>query len=105
MNEEQLMQKLMVSKAIMNKSDNLKRGELSNQPQSMVQDFDIPQARYNIPQEFMQEQTQQPYGLFHLVLPSMHLDVVIHQIQPLLFHLYIQRHLISVTILLTWLRR
>jgi len=61
MNEEQLMQRLMVSKAIMNKSDNLKRGDVSTQPQSLVQDFDIPQARYNIPQEFVQEQTQQPY--------------------------------------------
>ena len=64
MNEHDLMQKLMVSKAIMNKSDGIKRGDAINvnQPQSMVQDFNIPQARYNIPSEFVQEQTtNQPY--------------------------------------------
>lgn len=64
MNEHDLMQKLMVSKAIMNKSDGIKRGDAVNvnQPQSMVQDFEVPQARYNIPSEFVQEQTtNQPY--------------------------------------------
>lgn len=59
------MQKLMISKAIMDKTDGIKRGDAPSQslPQSMVQEFDVPQAKYNIPQEFMSEQSiqQQPY--------------------------------------------
>ena len=60
---EQLMQKLMNSKAIMDKMDS---GTVSNKrsaPQQMIEEFDIPQAKYNIPQEFLQEQSQQnvPY--------------------------------------------
>jgi hypothetical protein len=62
---DQLMQKLMISKAIMDKTDGMKRGDSPSQslPQSMVQEFDVPQAKYNIPQEFMSEQnsSQQPY--------------------------------------------
>jgi hypothetical protein len=62
---DQLMQKLMISKAIMDKTDNIKRGDIPSNslPQSMVQEFDVPQAKYNIPQEFMSEQKspQQPY--------------------------------------------
>lgn len=62
---DQLMQKLMISKAIMDKTDGIKRGDAPSQslPQSMIQEFDIPQAKYNIPQEFMSEQnsSQQPY--------------------------------------------
>jgi hypothetical protein len=61
---DQLMQKLMISKAIMDKTDGIKRGEVQGNslPQSMVQEFDVPQAKYNIPQEFMSEQsTQQPF--------------------------------------------
>ena len=57
------MQKLMISKAIMDKSDGIRRGESSNAslPQSMVQEFDAPQAKYNIPQEYLAEQNfQQP---------------------------------------------
>lgn len=59
------MQKLMISKAIMDKTDGIKRGEGKDQslPKSMIQEFDVPQAKYNIPQEFMSEQNtqQQPY--------------------------------------------
>lgn len=62
---DQLMQKLMISKAIMDKTDGIKRGESRDQslPKSMIQEFDVPQAKYNIPQEFMSEQNspQQPY--------------------------------------------
>lgn len=62
---DQLMQKLMISKAIMDKTDGIKRGEGKDQslPKSMIQEFDVPQAKYNIPQEFMSEQnnSQQPY--------------------------------------------
>ena len=62
---EQLMDKLMKAKAIMNKSDDIKRGDIprSSSPQSMVQDFNVPNVKYNIPSEFMQESTtpQQPF--------------------------------------------
>jgi hypothetical protein len=58
---EDLIQKLMISKQIMDKSDNIKRGDVRNISESNfssspeIQDFNIPQASYNIPQEFMTE--------------------------------------------------
>jgi len=62
---EDLLQKLMISKKIMEKSDNIKRGDTQGiTEQSMVsrnvqvQDFDIPQPTYNIPQELMNETRQ-----------------------------------------------
>ena len=59
---EQLMQKLMMSKAIMDRHDTMKRGGgQSSNSTPEIQNFDMPQAKYNIPQEFLQEQTQQPY--------------------------------------------
>lgn len=54
---DQLMQKLMKSKAIMDVTNNIKRGSNSdNLPMSMVQNFDVPAAKYNIPEEFLSEQ-------------------------------------------------
>ena len=63
---DQLMDKLIKSKAIMDRHDGMKRSnsvsESSYSSMPMSQDFDIPQAKYNIPQEFLQEQqVQQPY--------------------------------------------
>jgi hypothetical protein len=65
MNENDLMSRLVASKAIMDnpkftKSNNSMNGGL---PPTSLQDFDIPQARYNIPQEFLQESqpVNQPY--------------------------------------------
>lgn len=60
---DQLMQKLINSKAIMDKLDETKGSPKKSLPQSMVEDFSVPQAKYNIPQEFLQEQptTNQPY--------------------------------------------
>jgi hypothetical protein len=61
---EQLMQKLAVSKAIMDKQDEIKRGDVRNSSFSpnLIEDYNIPQAKYNIPQEFLQEQpVNQPY--------------------------------------------
>jgi len=65
MNENDLMSRLSASKAIMDspkfgKSNNTMSGGL---PPTSLQDFDIPQAKYNIPQEYLQEQpqVQQPY--------------------------------------------
>lgn len=56
---DQLMQKLMMSKAIMDKSDRINRG--TAQPQvninpSMLQEFDTPQAKYNIPENLIEGQ-------------------------------------------------
>jgi hypothetical protein len=55
---EQLMQKLMMSKAIMDKSDQIKRsGTLPMSTSLSVQNFDVPESKYNIPQEFLGENT------------------------------------------------
>jgi hypothetical protein len=60
-----LMQKLAMSnvREIMNQTTTPRRADTSSH---MVQEFDMPQAKYNIPQEFLQEQPsmgqgQQPY--------------------------------------------
>jgi len=60
-----LMQKLAMSnvREIMNQTSTPRRDDT---PSHMVQEFDMPQAKYNIPQEFLQEQPsmgqgQQPY--------------------------------------------
>jgi hypothetical protein len=60
---DQLMQKLVASKAIMDKMDGTKSSSRQSLPQNMVEQFDIPQAKYNIPQEFLQESPQinQPF--------------------------------------------
>jgi hypothetical protein len=59
-----LMQKLAMSnaKALMNQTDIPRR--MGSSSQSMVQEFDIPNVKYNIPQEYLQEnpqQSSQPY--------------------------------------------
>ena len=55
MNENQLLQKLAISKQIMDIHNgtprNQVKGEYSETP--IVQDFKVPSANYNIPQEFM----------------------------------------------------
>lgn len=61
---DQLLQKLMISKKIMDKHNEMGRGTSisNNLPQhSSLQEFDMPQAKYNIPSEFLQEQRQSPY--------------------------------------------
>lgn len=59
-NENDLIQKLMVSKAIMDKHNNTPRtGNNLNITTPMVQDYEAPQAKYNLPQEFMQESVTQ----------------------------------------------
>ena len=65
MNESDLMSRLVASKAIMDspkfaKSNNTMSGGL---PPTSLQEFDMPQAKYNIPQEFLQESPSpnQPY--------------------------------------------
>jgi len=58
MNEQELMQKLALSKAIMDKSETIKKGSL---PPTSLQEFNMPEARYNIPQDILVESNQQPY--------------------------------------------
>lgn len=62
---DQILQKLMKSKAIMEASDNIKRGTVSdssiNVNMNTVKEFDVPNAKYNIPQEFLQETNNTPY--------------------------------------------
>jgi hypothetical protein len=65
MNENDLMSRLVASKAIM---DNPKFAKTRNSmndglPPTSLQEFDMPQAKYNIPQEFLQESqpVNQPY--------------------------------------------
>lgn len=59
---EDFLQKLVKSKALMDATNNIKRGESKNFPEQNIVDFDVPQARYNIPQEFLQEnEIQKPY--------------------------------------------
>jgi hypothetical protein len=64
-----LMQKLAMSnaKALMNQTDSPRRTDSSSQ--SMVQQFDIPNVKYNIPQEFLQENPQQPSQPYLSSLP------------------------------------
>ena len=65
---DNLMQKLMISKAIMDKTNGMTKSDIRdiNRPSNMMENFDSPQIKYNIPQEFLQEQpsspqTNQPY--------------------------------------------
>jgi len=64
MNEQELMQKLALSKAIMDKSEGIKRTGTPSLPSTSLQEFSMPNARYNIPQDMLMEQPQsqqQPY--------------------------------------------
>jgi hypothetical protein len=66
MNEQELMQKLAISKAIMDKSEGIQRGASSHSslPSTSLQEFSLPNAKYNIPQDMLMEQPQsqqQPY--------------------------------------------
>lgn len=56
------MEKLMVSKAIMDKSDGIKKTGNGGLPPTSLQQFDTPDAKFNIPQEFMSEM-KSPSGL------------------------------------------
>jgi hypothetical protein len=59
-NENDLIQKLMVSKAIMDKHNNIPRANDNlNMTMPTVENYEAPQAKYNLPQEFMQESVTQ----------------------------------------------
>jgi hypothetical protein len=53
--ENDLMQKLVKSKAIMDKHNTMGRGNASPMPPMEGQNFDIPNARYNIPDDILAE--------------------------------------------------
>lgn len=54
---DQLLAKLANAKKIMDKTEGIKRGDVrqTSNFNTTVQNFDMPQAKYNIPQEFLQE--------------------------------------------------
>jgi len=54
--ENDLIQKLLVSKKIMEKHDTIGRGNLPGSSMPMVEDFQPVNAGYNIPQELLSEQ-------------------------------------------------
>jgi len=56
MNEQELMQKLALSKAIMNKTESIKRGSVTEtmSPSIGVEDFPVSDIKYNIPQELLE---------------------------------------------------
>jgi len=57
MNENDLISKLMVSKKIMEKHDTIGRGKASNTiiDKPEVETYEAPSAKYNLPQEFINE--------------------------------------------------
>jgi hypothetical protein len=64
--ENDLMQKLMISKKIMDKHNDMERGNSRNINMNsesfsspMVESYEAPVAKYNIPQEFQQQAPQQ----------------------------------------------
>jgi hypothetical protein len=63
MMDEQFLQKLMLSKAIMDKTEGTKRNSLPQREyyNEETEEYSIPQAKYNIPQDLLSEQVpQQP---------------------------------------------
>ena len=62
---DRLMEKLALSKAIMDKAEGIKNTNSMSGglPPTSLQQFDVPSAKYNIPAEFLQEsqQVNQPY--------------------------------------------
>ena len=62
MNENDLVSRLVASKAIMDSPKFNKSTNSMNQglPPTSLQEFDMPNVKYNIPQEFLQESPQAP---------------------------------------------
>jgi hypothetical protein len=67
---EQLMQKLMMSKAIMDKSDQIKRSNGISIPNISVDNYDAPVAKYNLPTEFVQENQTRPVSSSPMKTPT-----------------------------------
>jgi hypothetical protein len=64
MNENDLINKLMISKKIMEKHQSIPRGNSEsvslNQPSVQVENYEAPVAKYNLPEELMMESQQKP---------------------------------------------
>jgi len=76
--ENDLMQKLMISKQIMDKHNNMERGNSRNINMNseefsspMVESYEAPAAKYNIPQEFQQQAPQQAQQQVPLTAPPL----------------------------------
>ena len=54
-----LMQKLALSKAIMDKAEGIKRGSVQNINQPSVSEFNVPNAKYNIPSDILEQSQPQ----------------------------------------------
>ena len=54
--KQDLMQKLVLAKQIMDRHGETPRGSAQSLPSNMVESFEVPEARYNVPQEFLSEQ-------------------------------------------------
>ena len=67
-----LMEKLKISKAIMDRADGIKSSNSMNGglPPTSLQQFDVPNAKYNIPQEYLQEQQSSPQQMNQAYLSS-----------------------------------
>ena len=49
------IEKLMLSKAIMDKHNQMGRGQATNSlPSMQLENYEVPQAKYNIPQEMLE---------------------------------------------------
>lgn len=59
-NDMDLMQRLAVSKKIMDRHNEIKRGD-ARQTTPIVEDYQPIEAKYNLPQEFLSENTSQNY--------------------------------------------
>jgi hypothetical protein len=64
--KQDLMQKLVLAKQIMDRHGETPRGSAQSLPSNMVESFEVPEARYNVPQEFLSEQPTQKVNQQHV---------------------------------------
>lgn len=64
--KQDLMQKLALAKQIMDKHGATPRGSAQSLPSNMVESYDAPPAKYNVPQEFLAEQPTQKISHQHV---------------------------------------
>jgi len=64
--KQDLMQKLVLAKQIMDRHGETPRGSAQSLPSNMVESFEVPEAKYNVPQEFLAEQPTQKINQQHV---------------------------------------
>ena len=64
--KQDLMQKLVLAKQIMDRHGETPRGSAQSLPSNMVESIEVPEARYNVPQEFLSEQPTQKVNQQHV---------------------------------------